>query len=352
MSISSIRAILSGKNAFYKNNYPKKTIEEFTSAFPPPALYQWNSSRHPQSFFHSFHLKTHEWAAYAGILPASSRNKERVTDRRIKMAHAVTTSEKQWKYKRIGIEVDGYHVDVVLMGKTSTLANGKWVLQSNGNGELYEYGRFASRSFKQILTDTNSNALVFNYPGVGASSGTPNQEILVKVYKALLTFLEDAEKGVGAKKIIGMGFSIGGGVQGEALKTHTLSSRVKYLFIKDRSFSEIARVPETLPSRVMQFLGKLIRLLGWNLDSATSSKALKAPEIILQTAQVKRYTELQNSKCIIGDAVISAEASLAKTLLDDPQCDKKNKVFIGVPEMHNEHLSDPKYLARVMNKKI
>jgi hypothetical protein len=43
--------------------------------------------------------------------------------------------------------------------------------------------------------------------------------------------------------------------------------------------------------------------------------------------------------------VIPAEASLAKNLLDDPSCLKTDKLFIGIPEDHNQELSDPTYLA-------
>ncbi|MEI8365896.1 MAG: hypothetical protein WCF65_05710 [Parachlamydiaceae bacterium] len=82
------------------------------------------------------------------------------------------------------------------------------------------------------------------------------------------------------------------------------------------------------------------------MDSARVSKTLKAPEIILQTAAVRGYEELNESSKIIGDGIIPANASLAKALLDDPACQKKNKVFIGVPDGHNYSLSNVPFLAR------
>ena len=81
------------------------------------------------------------------------------------------------------------------------------------------------------------------------------------------------------------------------------------------------------------------------MGSVESSKQLKAPEIIMQTANVKWYEELNDSSKIIDDKVISANASLAKALLDDKQCPMKNKVFIGMHESHNRGLEDPSFLA-------
>jgi hypothetical protein len=90
----------------------------------------------------------------------------------------------------------------------------------------------------------------------------------------------------------------------------------------------------------------LIKIIGWNMGSVESSKKLQAPEIILQTAAVANYEELVDSSKIIDDGIIPAQASLAKTLLDDPECPKNNKVFIGIPEMHGEALRNPTFLVQ------
>ena len=216
------------------------------------------------------------------------------------------------------------------------------MLDSNGNGEFYE-DKLSCHEFKHILSKVKSNAIVFNYPGVGASSGLPNRQAMAKAYCAMLNFLEDKKNGVGAKEIIGYGHSIGGGVQGDALKTHELKKDVKYVFVKSRTFSNLSTTASILTNKS---LGFVVKILGWNMDSVASSKKLQAPEIIMQTAKVKWYEEINDSSKIIDDGVIPANASLAKALLDDNKCPKKNKVFIGMQERHNDGLDDPSFLAQ------
>jgi pimeloyl-ACP methyl ester carboxylesterase len=244
-----------------------------------------------------------------------------------------------WKYKRITIETDGYAIDGMIVGKPSTLTNGKWVLYANGNGELYEY-----KQNHTILEATESNGLFFNYPGVGASTGSVSRQSMAKALQAALAFLEDEQRGVGAKEVVVYGWSIGGGVQGDLLKIHAPKKTIKYVFIKDRTFSNLSTEVSELFAKP---LGIFIRLFNWNIDSVESSKKLQYPEIIIQTAKVREYTRLFHSSEIIDDGIILAKASLAKALLDDPQCPKENKLFIGIPERHNIPLQDQdiEYLA-------
>ena len=69
----------------------------------------------------------------------------------------------EWKYKRITVEVDGYKIDATIVGKATTLNNGRWMLASNGNGEFYEDKLSYSDDFKQNW---------FNYINF---SGTPQE---------------------------------------------------------------------------------------------------------------------------------------------------------------------------------
>ena len=63
--------------------------------------------------------------------------------------------------------------------------------------------------------------------------------------------------------------------------------------------------------------------------SVESSKKLQAPEIIMQTAKIKGYKELNDSSKIIDDGVIQANASLGKALLDDKNCPRGKKYLLG-----------------------
>ena len=278
------------------------------------------------------------FAGMLGLLPAIGYPQE-AEESRSKIA-----LDGEWKYKRITVVTDGYEIDATIVGKASTLNNGRWVLASNGNAELYETKLSSSHEFKQILSELNGNAIVFNYPGVGASIGIPNKKALAKAYRAMLTFLEDQKNGIGAKEIIGYGHSIGGAVQGEALKSHELKKNIKYVFVKSRTFSELSKIASMLTNS--RLVGILVKLLGWNLNSSYSSKRIKVPEIIMQTANVKDYKLIDHGGSIIDDGIIPRNASLAVELLDGKQAPRKNQVFIGMPEDHNSELINPSFLVQ------
>ncbi|MBF8263832.1 MAG: hypothetical protein HW387_1497 [Parachlamydiales bacterium] len=352
---TSFREELIGENAFYNQpDYFESTQRDLTANKSLPVAYTWNTEYKivrivkqiltiiifPIGIYKLLHIL----AGKLALLPASSPTfligypENHANDSRSSIP-----LEGDWKYKRITVEVDGYKVDAMIVGKASTLNNGRWVLSSNGNGEFYEDELSYSRDFKQILIEIKGNAIVFNYPGVGASSGLPNRQAMAKAYRAMLSFLEDQNNGIGAREIVGYGNSIGGGVQGDALKTHALKRDVKYVFVKSRTFSDLSTTASILTCRP---LGFLVKLLGWNMDSTVSSKKLQAPEIIMQTARVQKYEELHESSKIIGDGVIPANASLAKALLDDATCPKRNKLFIGMSERHNDELGNPSFLAQ------
>lgn len=295
------------------------------------------------------------------IVPASNYPSSKVRNIRKDI-----TFDDKWKVKRISVKVDGYTIDAAIVGQAKTLENGRWVLSSNGNGELYEQ-KFDDYSFGKILSELNANTIVFNYPGVGASTGMPSREAMAKAYRVMLHFLEDSENGIGAKEIIGYGHSIGGGVQGDALNDHELKEDIKYVFVKRQTFSTLSSIAsklasKILPKKVSKFLpnkvsealvGTLVSALGWNMGSVNSSKKLKAPEIILQTANVCCYTDISNNPELIeGDGIIPAEASLAKELLKDETSFSGNKYFLGIPEGHNSSLQNTKFLTNQIKEML
>jgi len=350
----NIQDSLNGGNAFYNQpDYLAATAQDFSQHKPLPAIYTWNTESKVVSiatqtfsiiiFPIGIYKLLHILAGKVALLPASSPSLMGYSENHANDSRSNILLKDEWKYKRITVEVDGYKIDATIVGKASTLNNGRWVLSSNGNGEFYEDKLSCSPDFKHILNKINGNGIVFNYPGVGSSSGLPNRQAMAKAYRAILSFLEDQKNGIGAREIIGYGYSIGGGVQGDALKTHKLKKDVKYVFVKSRTFSDLSTTASILTSKP---LGFLVILLGWNMGSVESSKKLQAPEIIMQTARVQEYEELNDSSKIIGDGVIPANASLAQALLDDNKCPKENKLFLGISERHNDGLSNPSFLAK------
>ena len=349
---SSFKDVLSGNKAFYNQpRYVTSTKQDFTEEAELPVSYTWNTESKviriaklilsiiifPIGIYNLVHSLIGKI-----VLPASSPSfLMGLPENYVNKRRAGIPLHGDWKYKRLVIEVDGYKIDALIMGKAGTLSNGRWMLSSNGNGEFYE-DKANCHNFKEILSEIKGNAIVFNYPGVGASSGMPNRQAMANAYRAMLNFLEDKERGVGAKEIIGYGHSIGGGVQGDALETHDLKEDVKYVFVKSRTFSDLSSVASILAGKPLGFLAKVF---GWNMSSVESSKKLQVPEIIIQTAKVKESEEIKNSSKIIHDGIIPAEASLAKILLEDKECPRENKVFIGIKEGHNYPLKNLKFLA-------
>lgn len=354
-SPTSFRDILVGENAFYKqSNYIRITKNEMAQKTLLPSSYISNTEYKIITLIKQIlsiiifpigiYNLIHSLIGRVFFLPSSSniyKNAANISRQNIEL-------ESNWKYKRITLEVDGYKIDAGIIGKENTFNNNKWVLASLGNGEIYEDQLHYDGELKAILSKTQANGIVFNYPGVGASTGSPNRKAMEKAYRVILAFLEDDKNGIGAKQIIGYGYSLGGGVQGDALKVHKLKKGIKYVFVKSKTFSNMSKlVTSLMKSRI---LGFLIKPIGWNMGSIESSKKLQASEITMQTANVETYELLNDSSKIKFDGIIHVDGSLAKELLEDPNCPKNNKLFIGMPEMHTDCLADPSFLAQKIDE--
>jgi hypothetical protein len=242
---------------------------------------------------------------------------------------AVLTARPNLVAKRISVEVDGTKVDAMILGKKENLENGRWALFSNGNGGTLENVLYLHHDkFIDQIEELDTNYLIYNYQGVGKSEGWATRDGMVNAHKAMLQFLEDTQKGVGAKEILQWGLSIGGGVQGHAMKTHQMKEGIKYVFIKNQTFSEISKVPGVL-------LGLLIKIFGWEFETIESSNKMEEegkPEIILQTAH--KFEKLKADD-ILHDGTISKESAQAYALLNI-KGKWQHKKFIGLKGGHCE----------------
>lgn len=247
-----------------------------------------------------------------------------------------------FKIKRFSIEVDGYTIDAVMLGRN--LASDRWMLMSGGNGEFYEALKheFIQDNLTLFLDTLDTNAILFNYAGVGASSGLPNRNIMVKAYEAFLKILEDDIK---AKTIFGYGHSIGGGVQADALLDHEFKDGVRYLFMKSRTFTDFA---DTAADVLFHPIDYVIRFVQWNFETLKSSASLKCPELIFQTTDSHFYEDIsKHITSIIPDPLISPTVALAQGLLSQTT-NWKNKFFMGIREGHNDGI--PRAYGRIANK--
>jgi Chlamydia CHLPS protein (DUF818). len=376
---------LSGANAFYnKGDYVDTTRQEMAQSSTVPAVYtienescyeRWGKRLLAVIIFPIGLYNLIHWIAGRILVLSSNWPKP----------EASVELNSEWKYKRIAIEVDGYTIDAVIMGQAHTLANRKWMLVSHGNNAFYEHllsNRGETLPYRQeyhaMLSALKANAIVFNYPGAGASSGPVSREALAKAYRAVLRFLEDEERGIGAKEIIGYSHSLGGAVQADALKDHQLNDKIKYVFVKRQTFATLS---EIAAEHAGSFVGKLIQWFGWDIRSIDYSEQLEVPEIIIHTAEPRpprppgagrsaedlqrgipeRLWTAKEVRRLKGDGVISAESSLARAVLASGKCMNKrhpdhnlllSKMVIGIEETHNKPLNHPHRIAEFINSQL
>ncbi|MES2200356.1 MAG: hypothetical protein V4489_09355 [Chlamydiota bacterium] len=162
-------------------------------------------------------------------------------------------STDEWSHKCFTLDVDGYKIDATILGNRGASSSKRWVLGSFGNGGCYQEEMYDSKYFKPLLTELKANAIVFNYTGVDKSSGPPNRKAMAKAYEIMLKILEDKTDGLGAEEIVGYGHSIGGGVQSDGIKNHKFKPTIKYVFIKDRTFSNASKVFGNCSFTVLDF---------------------------------------------------------------------------------------------------
>lgn len=240
----------------------------------------------------------------------------------------------EWKYKRLTIQVDGKNIDAYLVCRQETFRNRRWVLWSSGNGEFAET-LLLEGTAQRLLQEVGANGLLFNYPAVGASGRPVKKESMIKAYRALLHFVHDREKGLGAEELIAYGHSIGGAVQALAIdEEKRLLSSMRFVAIKSRTFSSLTSLMESCP---LCILGCFLRTMGWEMDVASCSKKLEYPEIVLQTANVASPQVVGNQSSVrfIDDDVVPAHATLARSI---QRSSPSHTCLIAIPERHNEDL--------------
>ncbi|NGX51221.1 MAG: hypothetical protein K1060chlam2_01083 [Chlamydiae bacterium] len=232
---------------------------------------------------------------------------------------------KERKLKRFTIQADGYVIDALMVGREENLGKHNFIIYLHGNSESYEM--LDERKLK-LADELEAIAVFYNYPSTIRSSGWfPNLKAMVASHQAMHAFVKE----LGAEVVIDFAHSIGCGVQGESLKRYPLNDDVKRVVVKHKTFGELA----TLVNDLMFWpLGTVVRLLRWNYSSVESSRNSKDPELIIQQGkdigEYVPFEQITDSKRLVSDGLITAKGSLAKALLDDPNCPKDNKVFIIV----------------------
>jgi len=346
-AVVDFKNMISGDGAFYKQpDYKQQTIADLQSLKPlaPSYIVQYESRvRRIAKFilsliiFPIFIYNTlSNFLARFCIYPATFKSAQ---SKILQAALATFDPEGERKYKRFTVEVDGQLVDACLIGKESTLENGRFVLRTVGNNSNY---KIQDPDFDAYCDELNANAIVMDIPGVNLSTGFSRPGIQ-KAYRAMLKVI-GSKKGFNANTIIGHGFSIGGVVQAEGINGHPLKDRIKHVFVKDRTLSTI----NTYAGWALGLVGTIFR---WNQSALDSSRNLKAKEIIIQTANVLKDQVIEDPQLIMDDKKIKAYVSLGKPLLEERN-KYPDKIFIGTPKNHYDGFIEPKFLAGIVNEML
>ena len=160
--VSSFRDYLEGPKAFYnQDDYLETTRKDFLKTTPLPVQYSWTTESKTKNIALQI-LRGGILAVGVGVvlyvenriakiggllgavvalfppslaweMPLPAIKPEILGHSK---NHAQESREKvpldtDWKYKRITLEVDGNKIDAVIMGKASTLSQGRWVLATN-----------------------------------------------------------------------------------------------------------------------------------------------------------------------------------------------------------------------------
>lgn len=323
---------------FSNYEFPAFNREAFESREAPEPIFHYAEEIPPKPALHSFVGKL--------ALPATGTYKDNeATYRREFAARVKELNKKKYKTVRKSVEVNGNKVDMVFLGKKKSLKkNGRWILFSLPNNACFENELTYSSTLRK-LKKLDANAVFFNYPSVGCSEGEANQGAMVAAYHAMLKLLEDK---VEAKQIIMIGTSIGGGVEGTALRDYEFKMGVTYLSVIEQSFSNINLVTDDLlqeaspalnlfvPNAISKLASTSLKKAGWSLESLTSAHQLENKEIrqvIIQNSRI-RNARVCHAHEIVGDGIISAETSYAKAILSQEDRQWQTKRIVGVTAPH------------------
>lgn len=193
--------------------------------------------------------------------------------------------DKGPKHLRMSVMVDGDRIDTfIVMGNKKIEPGQRWILATNGNGVPAEtvvtdvIGK-KKTMLTQLQSDLGANVITFNYGGCLGSEGNISAQKAAKIYQAMKAMLED-QKGLAAKEIIFYGHSIGGAIQAKGLKGCDFKKEIKYVCVKDRTFSNTEdQLERMFPSPLNKGLKFLIKYLGWNINVKEQCDELYAKKI-------------------------------------------------------------------------
>lgn len=347
------KIVLTGSKAFYRERaYKKRAQEDFEQEAPlyPSSSYEPESEGLGSQFLSRVdQIVRGPLQSFLGSSLFATSDSDKIATR----ARAHIDLETEWVFRRVSVLVDGFKVDGMLMGRPSTLANGRWVLNTLGRSGFYECHVIKNpgemnpdhadylTSMHQMLSRLEANVVYYNPPGMAASEGKTTRSSVDRAHEAFLQFLE---YNIGAREIVDYGHSIAGVAQGDSWAAHIPRAGVKYVLVKDRTFKTMSGM---ISATMGRSLGYLSWLAGWDMDSMQSSKTLPFPEVHILSLKGLRSPQrlTRSSQVEYGDARIPVGESLGMEFLRSDAPSQGPKLFVGVPERHEDPIQDPSVIA-------
>jgi hypothetical protein len=259
------------------------------------------------------------------------------------------------KHMRMSVMVDGERIDTyVVMGRDKIESGQRWILATNGNGVPAEYvvSDLIGKN-KSMLSDLQkklkANVITYNYGGCLGSEGSVSTEKAAKIYQAMKTLLED-QQGLAAKEIIFYGHSLGGAFQAKGLKGSELKKNIKYVCVKDRTFSNTQDQLQTMfPKYLTKPAKSLARHLGFNIDVKEQCDELflkKIPQVIVNNYYdpvigaplISKYdSEENNEKLIFTQKTYYYGTPQDDPHMDGPTSDEKNRLINHIEDVLTDH---------------
>lgn len=171
--------------------------------------------------------------------------------------------------RKISLYKSGTKYDAIIITHPDMINNGNWTIHALGNGMTMESKIVNEAKFNFA---NKCNTLLVNGPSVSQSEGWPTRYQMGAGFEAGIKFLERV---VNASHIIMHGFSLGGGMMGEAILNHDftygMKKDIKYLSITDRSFSRLSTIAGVLLGQLVE---PIIHLTGSEIDGVGAARKL------------------------------------------------------------------------------
>jgi hypothetical protein len=223
----------------------------------------------------------------------------------------------------------------------------RWIFWCCGNGEHYEELLEFGQKYSQ---EVGTHILLFNYRGIGASSGYPRvSQDLVDDGVACFKFL--INKGIDPKNILIHGRSLGGGT-GIQVRSYWPEGP----FLSERSFTSASMMAQETYGSLFK---RLVFLGNWEFDSVKAWKKITGTKIVIyhQGDLIIPY----NHRCALAHVLLKKndpscflelrsswirvhDSNKGSSLIEESEIhkDPKKWVTIGKEEPHNQSLDlDP-----------